>query len=173
MKKLILLGFAVILITSCQNNAPQRYMSSSPEIDVTKTLIKDYENGNWENWETHYADTAKIFHNTNVGITPKELQEGLKNTLEYMSSYHFNDKEMYVEMIIDDKDEEWVYFWGTWEAKVADTDIELAMPVHIALRYVNNKVVREYAYYDPVAINTAIMEIEAAILEEEVEEVLE
>jgi len=170
MKKLILLGFAVILFTSCQNNGPQRYTSTSPEIDVTKALVKDYESGNWENWKTHYADTAKIFHNTLEGVSSKELQESLKNTLQYMSSYRFNEKEMFIEMIIDDKGDKWVYFWGIWEGQVADTNKEIAMPVHIAFQFADSKIAREYAYYDPSSISAAIIEIEAAKLEEVVEE---
>lgn len=170
MKKLILLSFAIIFLTACQNNEPQRYTSNSAEIDVTNALVKDYETGNWGNWETHYGDTVKIFHNTLNGITALELQESLKNTLQYMSSYGFNHNEMYVEMIIDDSGDKWVYFWGIWEAKVAETNKELAMPVHIALQFVNSKIVREYAYYDPSSISVAIAEIEAAKLEEVVEE---
>ena len=170
MKKLILLGLAVVFFTSCQNNEPTRYTSTSPEIDVINALVKDYESGNWENWGTHYADTAKIFHNALEGITSQELQEQLKNTLQYMSSYGFNEKEMFIEMIIDDKGDKWVYLWGIWEGKVSDTNIEVAMPVHIALQFVNSKIVREYAYYDPAAISAAIIEIEAAKLEEIEEE---
>lgn len=170
MKKLILLSFAVFLLTACQNTGPQRYSSSSPEIDVINTLVTDYESGNWENWQTHYGDTAKIFHNTLEGISPQELEKSLKNTLQYMVSYGFNDKEMFIEMIIDDKDDKWVYLWGIWEGKVAGTNKELAMPVHIALQFVNSKIVREYAYYDPTSISVAIMEIEDAKIEEVVEE---
>lgn len=166
MKKIFLLGLVAIFFTSCQNSGPPRYVTNSPEIDVTKALVKDYENGNWENWGTHYADTAKVFHNSLEGITAQELQEGLKNTLKSMSSYRFNEKEMFIEMIFDDKGDTWVYFWGIWEAKVADINKELAMPVHIALQFVNNKIVREYAYYDPSSINMAIIELEGAILEE-------
>lgn len=170
MKKIILFGLTIFLFAACQNNKPQRYWSASPEIDITKALVKDYENGNWENWVTHYADTAKVFHNSSVGITSQELQEALKNTLQYMSSYQFNKKEMFIEMVVDAKEDNWVYFWGIWEAKVADSNIELAMPVHIAQQFVNNKIVREYAYYDPSSISAAIGEIEAAKLEEVVEE---
>ena len=165
MKKLILLGLVIVFFTSCQNNEPPRYTSTSPEIDVTKVLVKDYESGNWEKWETHYADTVKVFHNTLEGITSQELQESLKNTLQYMSSYGFNKKEMFIEMIIDDKGDKWVYFWGIWEGQVADTNKEIAMPVHIAFQFADSKIAREYAYYDPSSISAAIIEIEAAKLE--------
>ena len=173
MKKLILLGLAVVFFTSCQNSEPQRYTSTSPEIDVIKTLVTDYESGNWGNWGNHYADTSKIFHNTLEGISSQELQEQLKNTLQYMSSYGFNDKEMYIEMIIDDKGDKWVYFWGIWEAKVADTNKEIAMPAHIAFQFVDSKIAREYAYYNPTSLSAAIAELVAnveEVVEEEIEE---
>ena len=95
MKKLFLLGFAVILFAACQNNQEQ-FTRTSPEIDVAKALLKDYHAGDWEAWATHYADTAKIFHNTwdeSKGTTPEETANSLKAILNNMSSYHFEEED--------------------------------------------------------------------------------
>ena len=79
MKKLFLLILGVIFFTSCQNT-PERYTTTSTNIDEVKALLNDYESGNWDAWATHYVDTAKIFHNTwKTGSTPAETQEALKS----------------------------------------------------------------------------------------------
>jgi len=165
MKKLLLMGLTLILFTACQKKETIRYTSTSPEIDVVKALVRDYQDGNWEGWMTHYADTAKAFHNTIVPATAKDLQEGLKGTLERLSAYGFSDKDIFYEMIIDDKGDKWVYFWGTWEATVAESNKKLVVPVHLALQFVNSKIVMEYGYYDYSQIMTALNELDVAKME--------
>jgi outer membrane biogenesis lipoprotein LolB len=61
MKKFILLGFAIILLVACKQEV--RYTQNSPEIDTYKKVIEDYKTLNWEDYQTHYADTAKIMIN--------------------------------------------------------------------------------------------------------------
>ena len=63
MKKLFLLGLAVILFASCQK-PEQRYFAESAEIDVLKAGIVAYEAGDWDTWKGHFADTAKIYVNS-------------------------------------------------------------------------------------------------------------
>jgi SnoaL-like domain len=162
MRKLILLGFAAILFAACSNPGPPRWTTTAPEIDVAKALLKDYQDGNWESWMSHYADTAKVFHNTIVGATPKQLQEALSADIQKLSSYHFSDKDIYYERIIDDDGQTWVYFWGTWEATVATTNKQLVVPVHLDLHFVDGKIGREYGYYDYSSLMTAWNELAAA-----------
>lgn len=173
MKKLILLGLSLILFTACQKKEPVRYTSTSPEIDVAKALVKDYQDGNWESWMTHYSDTAKAFHNTIEPATIKELQQALNGTVERLSDYGFSDKDIYYEMIIDDKGDKWVYFWGTWEGTVADSNKKLVVPVHLAFQFVDNKIVSEYGYYDYSPIMTAFNELDAAKMETPEDESME
>jgi hypothetical protein len=165
MKKLIILGLTLFLFTACQKNEPVRFTSTSPEIDVAKALVKDYQDGNWESWSTHYSDTAQAFHNTMVPATPKELQEALNGSVERLSDYGFSDKDIFYEMIIDDKSDKWVYFWGTWEATVDESNKKLVVPVHLALQFVDNKIVREYGYYDYSQIMNAFNELDTAKME--------
>ncbi len=127
---------------------PVRWTTTAPEVDVTKALVKDYEDGNWTKWMTHYSDTAKIFHNSVEGITSAALQDAFKGTLQKLSSYHFMDNDRFFERIIDNDGATWVYFWATWEAKVTATGKTITIPVHLALKFVDNKIVREYGYYD-------------------------
>ncbi len=165
LKSLILLGLTVILFTACLNNQPERYTTTSPEIDVVKALIKDYHDGNWEAWLTHYADTAKIYHNTwKDGVSPKETAESLKAILSNTSSYHFDESEdeIFYEMVTTDKGNTWVYFWGNWKGTLAANNKELEIPVHLALRFVDGKIAREEGFYNLSEFTAALQKIEAA-----------
>ena len=166
MKKLIILGLALALFSACQEQ-PQRWTTTSPEVDVTKALIKDYEEGNWESWISHYADSAKVYHNSTESVSSQQLGESFKQTLSDYSSYGFSDEEVYYEMIIDDKGDKWVYFWGTWEGTVNKTDKALSVPVHLALQFVDTKIVEEFAFYDTSSLSAALKEKEAARMNEE------
>ncbi len=170
MKKLLIIAFVGLLIMSC-NNQPERYTTSSPEIDITKALVKDYTDGNWENWITHYSDSAKVHHNSIASMSANDLKEAFKASLLNYSSYNFSDKDLFYEMIIDDKKDTWVYFWGTWQATVLDTNKELQVPVHIALKFVDKKITEEYAYYDTASLSEAMKERQAAMAL--VEEIIE
>jgi hypothetical protein len=170
MKKLILLGLTIILFASCEKKKTPQFMTSSPEINVLKLLLKDYEEGNWTNWAGHYADGARIRHNTIEPITTEELQKNFIVVINNLSDYKFSQKEneIFFEMIVDDKGDNWVYFWGIWKGTVSGVNKELVMPVHIAYKFINGKIDSEYAFYDPTLINNAI--IEKQVAEELVEE---
>lgn len=161
MKNLLLLGLAIVLFTACKEQGPERWTNMSPEIDVTKALVKDYEDGNWESWSSHYADAAEVHHNSVESITHQQLQDGLKADIMNYSSYGFShaDDEIFFEQIIDDKGDKWVYFWGTWEAVMKGNNEKYRIPVHLALKFVDNKIVEEHGYYNRSAIDAAIKQI--------------
>ena len=90
----------------------------------------------------------------------------------HIGRYYGNDLEMvkeifeiadnYFEMITDDKNEKWVYFWGTWEGTMKSNNQTYIVPVHLAVRFENNKIVREYGYYNRSQVDAAIKEGQAA-----------
>lgn len=166
MKKLIILGLAIVLFTSCEQKK-QQYFSTSAEIDITKALLKDYHEGNWNAWAAHFADTAKIYHNTLKPATVKEANENLLVILSNVSSYKFDDKNLWFEMIIDKDNETWVNFWGNWHGKLAANGKEIVIPVHLTIQFVNGKIVEEYGYYDRSEFVLSMQEIELAKIEEE------
>lgn len=166
MKKLLLIIAAALLLIAC-NNKPERYTTTAPEIDISKALIKDYTEGKWENWIKHYADSAKIGHNSITTITPQELSIRFQENIKNYSSYKFSDENIFYELIIDDKNEKWVYFWGTWEATAADINKEVKLPVHLALKFENNKIVEEYGYYDTAPLIEVSKERAAALMPSE------
>ncbi|GAA4899611.1 hypothetical protein GCM10023311_26240 [Flaviramulus aquimarinus] len=166
MKKLFLLGLAIILFVACQNQ-PQRYFEASPEIETLKAGIEAYEAQNWDAWKANFADSAKIFHNTNKGSSPDQLMAGMKQMLSNFSAYKFSDEGEVYEMIIDKNKETWVNYWGTWMGETNKTEKGISVPVHLTVQFVDGKITQEYAYYDTSSINQALTEIAAAAEEEE------
>ncbi len=173
MKKYLLIGLALALGMACKQEAP-RYASASPEIDVIKALVADYEAGNWDAWTGHYADTAKLYHNTTEPSSVAQVRDGLGGLLENVSSYGFQDQDQFYEMILDDQGETWVNFWGNWEGTLSANGKNLVIPVHLTLQLENGKIVEEHAFYNLAeymaelnAINAQKMAEEAAMEESE------
>lgn len=160
MRKLFLLALSVILFTACQQE--QRYFSESSEIESLKAGINAYESGDWETWKAQFADTAKIYHNSNKGITPEESMNQHKAMTENFSSFGFEDKGSFIEMVIDKDDETWVNYWAVWSGKLKANGKEIRIPVHLTIQYIDGKVVEEYGYYNTEPISNAFAEIEKA-----------
>ncbi|MBT8264117.1 MAG: nuclear transport factor 2 family protein [Eudoraea sp.] len=167
MKRIVIVLMAVGFFWACKDQGPVRYTVTSAEIDQSKALIAEYEKGDWEAWMSHYADTAKVYHNSNTAATAAEALEVHKGALTNVSDYGFSDEDQYVEMIIDDKGETWVYFWGTWEGTLSANGNKMELPVHLAMQFVDNKIVKEHGYWDNMPMSEAIRAIEAAAMTEE------
>ena len=164
MKFILYLG-VLSLFFSCNSGPCQRYVTDSPEIQAAKDLVNNYEKGDWDNWVQVYADTARIFHNSMTPITKDELKSGFVAGLASYSSYGFKGNPYFYEMIIDDKGEKWVYFWGTWSGTLISNEENVYIPVHLALNFREGKIVREHAYFD----TGPIVEAKAKVLEAELE----
>lgn len=149
------------LFMACKETAP-RYASASPEIDMVKALVSDYEEGNWESWKTHYADTVKIHHNSTEAITADALQQQLNSTIDIMSDYGFQKEGQFYEMVIDDEGEKWVNFWANWEGTIAETGQKLVIPVHLTVQIAGGKIVEEHGYYDTSPLVAIMNELAAA-----------
>jgi hypothetical protein len=170
MRKLFLLGLSIILFAACQNK-PQRYFSESAEIETLKSGINAYETGNWDKWKSHFSDTAKIFVNSIKPLNVDKRQEDLQAMTEAMSSYGFNHDKEYIEMVLDKEDETWVYYWANHSGTFAANNQEISMPVHLAVQFLNGKIVEEHIYFDATSMNAGFATIsqEAATAEMESE----
>ena len=169
MKKLFLLGFVLILFMACQEQKPQRYFADSPEIQTLKSGIAAYESGDWEAWKSHFADTAKIFANSIKPVGIEERANGLKGMASALSSYGFNHDKEYIEMVLDKDDETWVYYWAAHKATFAASGNELIIPVHLAVQFVNGKIVEEHIYFDATSMNAEFAAMAATEVSEEAE----
>ena len=175
MKKIAVLGILLtaILLSACKEKGPERYATTGSEIDLVKSLVADYEKGDWEGWLGHYADTAKLHHNTtdDISLSATEMSESLKSLLSNTSSYAFDDDPFY-EKVIDDKDKTWVNFWGDWKGTIAaNNNKELIIPVHITAQIVDGKIVEEHGYYNLSEYMATLQEIaEAKMVDEKIED---
>lgn len=165
MKNFFFLALALLLCTACQNK-PQRYFADSAETETLKAGIKAYEAGDWDTWKSHFADTAKVFVNSIKPVSIEERLNTLKSMAGAMSSYGFNHDKEYVEMVLDKEDETWVYYWSAHKGTFAATNTELIIPVHLAVQFVDGKIVEEHIYYDGTAMAAELEKIAAAATEE-------
>ena len=118
MNKLLLFGFAMILFTAC--NEKQRYSQNSQEVETFKAVIKDYNDQDWDAMKAHYADTAKTYNNTID--KPTSLDEEMvihQQGAQDFSERGFVKEEDEYEMVVTDKGETWVNFWGDWKGTLA------------------------------------------------------
>jgi len=162
MKKLFLLGLAIVLFTACQEKQEQRYFAESPEIEVLKVGIEAYEKADWDAWKGHFADTAKIYVNSKDPISLDARVIALKEMTGAFSSYGFDKKDAYIEMVIDKEKETWVYYWAQHNGTMAANNKALSMPVHLAVQFADGKIVAEHIYFDGTEMNKAIEELSAA-----------
>ena len=172
MKKLFLLGTAILLFAACQNQ-PQRYFADSTEINTLKAGVKAYETGDWDTWKSHFADTAKVFVNSDKSINVAKRLEDLSSGSTILSSYGFDHDKEYMEMVLDKDDETWVYYWAQWNGEFTTTKRKVSVPIHLAVQFIDGKIVTEHIYYDGTEMNKAIEEvtvIEEAVAQAEVEE---
>lgn len=152
MKKLILLGLAIILFTSCQQ-AEQRYFSESAEIDALRAGIVAYEAGDWDTWKGHFSDTAKIYVNSKSSVNVDTRLIELKAAAAGFSTYGFDREKEYIEMVLDKDKETWVYYWAQWNGVIAANSKMISVPVHLAIQFVDGKMVEEHIYFDGTEMN--------------------
>ena len=148
MKNLFILGLALVFLTSC--NQKQRYTQQSAEIDTYKKAIAAYEKQNWDELANYYADSAKI----QMNVTKEKAQTIAQNITQskddatLFSSWRFNPKTVEYEMVLTDKGETWVNFWGHWEGTLKANNKTYVTPVHLTAKFIDGKIVREDGYWD-------------------------
>ncbi|CAM3302297.1 nuclear transport factor 2 family protein [Aequorivita lipolytica] len=161
MKKLLFLGLTIVLFTACEKQQT-RYTQQSPEIDTYKKVIADYENRDWESLASHYADTAKILNNVTMKdakTIEQEITMG-KEDAGLFASWKYQPESVEYEMVITDKGQTWVNFWGIWEATLLANNKTYVIPAHITAQFVDGKIVREDGYWDLSEIMTDMQEMQ-------------
>lgn len=156
MKKLVLIGLAVILFIACQQQEKKRYFSESPEIDVLKAGIDAYESGDWVKWKSHFADNGEIYVNSKDSITVDERLAQLKGATESLSSYGFDRDNEWIEMVIDSEEETWVYYWAQWNGEFSNSKKKISVPVHLSVQFEDGKIAEEHIYFDGTEMNREI-----------------
>lgn len=162
MKTANLICAVILMLFACEGK--QRYTQQSAEIETIKSIISSYEKGDFEAYLPHYADGAQIFFNT-TEENPATIQEIIaqqKMELEAFSSYSFDREKDFLEMVIDDKGETWVNFWGLWKGTMAANGKTFEIPIHMTTQFVDGKIVKSFGYWDNAPIAIATLELQAA-----------
>ncbi len=161
MKKLILLGLATVVFTACQEKTATRYTQQSPEIDAFKSIIKSYNDQDWEGMTVHYADTAKTYNNSSdIGLSLADMVEYHKQSLTNLSNRGFLDKDQEYEMVVTDEGDTWVNFWGDWEGTLKANGNKIKIPIHLTGQFKDGKIVRTSGNWDNAPMVLALQEIE-------------
>ncbi|MHC1777751.1 MAG: hypothetical protein AB9834_20295 [Lentimicrobium sp.] len=163
MKKVIYLLFAVTLFAACNPKQPVRYFSASPEIEISKSTLKYYTDGNWDAMKSLYADTAKVFNNVpkGKGISIDSTLKDYRQDHELFSSISYLADEDFFEMVVTDEGETWVNYWGLWKGTLKSSGEEFQIPLHITQQFINQKIVREHGYWNSSAIALALAKQES------------
>ncbi|MDO6598395.1 nuclear transport factor 2 family protein [Oceanihabitans sp. 2_MG-2023] len=159
MKKIITLGLLLFVLVSCTKK--NRYTQKSPEIDIVKAVINNYDYQKWDSLTMQYADTAKVYYNTrNKYFTATSLPEYHKKNDSSFLTRAFEENRREFEMVTDDNGKKWVNFWGIWEGNLLENNKKIEMPVHITYQFINKKIVLEYGYWDASELVLALQQLE-------------
>ncbi len=163
MKRVFLLGLAIVLSFSACQNQEKRYTQQSSEIDTYKQVIDAYERQDWEAMVKHYSDTAKIMNNVieEEGKTIAEEVATAKDDASLFSSWDYVDEESEYEMVVTDKGNTYVNFWGLWKGTLSANNKTYTIPTHITAQFVDGKIVKEFGYWDLSKIMTDLKAMEA------------
>lgn len=169
MRKLIVFGFFTMLFASCQEKAEKRYTQQSPEIDTFKTVLGNYDNKEYEAMVSHYADTAKTYFNTSdKPIALGDLASYHSQNDANYSNRGFLKEDQEYEMVVTDKGDTWVNFWGDWKGTLNANGKEITIPIHLTSQFKDGKIVRSSGNWDTAPLVLAIQEIEAMKNEPEI-----
>ena len=154
MKKIFLLGFVTILFAACKQEV--RYTQNSPEIDTYKKVMEDYKTQNWEDYPKHYADTAKIADNVTKDKA-KTIAQAIEKNKEDAKLFTWSVEDTDYEMVVTDKGETWVNYWGIWKGTLKSTNKVYTIPFHNTARFIDGKIVQEDGYWDNSEIVTDML----------------
>ncbi|SEF85067.1 nuclear transport factor 2 family protein [Algoriphagus boritolerans] len=162
MKKLSLFCVFATLLFACENT--KRYTQQSAEIETVKSIIGNYVNGEWEAYQSHYAEGAQIFFNATEDkpATIQQIIAQQKMEVEPFSSYSFDRENEAIEMVLDDKGETWVNYWGVWKGTLAATGKTYETPIHLTSQFVDGKIVKSYGYWDNAPLQLDMMAMQLA-----------
>lgn len=164
MKQLFLLGLAMVLFTACDQK-DTRYTQQSPEIDIVKKAIADYNAKQYD--MSIYADTSKTYFNTkNNPMGVDEVVAFHRGNDANYSSRKFLEEDQEYEMVVTDEGTTWVNAWLDWQGTLRESGKVIDMPVHLTYRFVDGQIVTTYGYWDPTEIVLELQEIERKALNE-------
>ncbi|GGZ71522.1 hypothetical protein [Algibacter mikhailovii] len=160
MKTKLVLVMLAIALTACQQ-PKERYTQQSPEIDVVKTLISEYNAKNYD--FSAMADTCKTYFNSKTkAMSNDELLAYHKGNEANYSSRKFLDKDQEYEMVVTDDGETWVNCWLDWQCKLKGSEQVVDVPVHLTYRFAEGKIVRQVGMWNSSEVIAAMQKMASA-----------
>lgn len=163
MQKLACISLLSALLFACESK--DRYTQQSDEIESIKSIMSNYVNGEWEAYQSHYAEGAQIFFNETKDkpATIQQIIAQQKMELEPMSAYTIDRENEAIEMVLDDKGETWVNYWSVWKGTMAANGKTYEIPIHITSQFVDGKIVKAFGYWDnaPIQLDAMAMQVAA------------
>jgi ketosteroid isomerase-like protein len=163
MKKIMMLSLMIHFLVSCQKKQPVRYTENSPEIETVRAMFYDYLAGDWEGFKAHYAPGARIYWN-GLGDNYSSVEETIAGESAFvalLSSHYFVKDKEFFQMVVDDRGNVWVNFWGVWKGTLAVNEQSFEFPVHFTFRFEEGKIIEERGYADYSRLNQVLLSIEA------------
>ncbi len=158
-----LICLLAILLFSCENK--QRYTQQSAEIDIIKSIMTNYVNGEWDAYQSNYAEGAQLFFNTTEDkpATIQQIIAQQKMEIEPLSSYSIDRENEALEMVLDDKGETWVNYWSVWKGTMTANGKTYETPIHITSQFIDGKIVKAFGYWDnsPIRMDVIAMQMAA------------
>jgi len=159
MKKTFLITTALLFtFVSCN----KRYTQQSKEIDTFKKVTELYGDGKFDEMAVFYADSAKIINNVPDEFAQTVQQRIAQNKEESLpfSIWKINKTKAEYEMVVTDKGEIWVNYWGQWEGTLRSNNKMYIIPTSITARFVDGKITREVGYWDDSKLLTDLQQAE-------------
>lgn len=157
MKKLILV-LALAIGPWAPVQAQGTFSNEGEVVDNLKAVVAAYLNQDWDAYRAAFADTAAFYPSQTEPLTMDQQIEQHLQAYSLVEDVNFVDP-FYGE--VENEGETWGLMWATWSAKVKGTGEELAIPVHVAIRYVNSKGVVEYGFWDNAPLERVAAAAEA------------
>src|SRR5690606_16459041 len=105
---------------------------------------------------THYADTAKIANNV-IEEKAFNVSQFIERNKEDADMFSWVVEKEEYEMVVTDKGETWVNFWGLWKGTMKSTGKVYDIPFHNTVRFIDGKIVEEFGYWNNSEIATDLL----------------
>lgn len=83
-----------------------------------------------------------------------------KESLSNLSNRGFLEQDQEYEMVVTDKGDTWVNFWGDWEGTLKANGMKIKIPIHLSAQFKAGKIVLASGNWDSAPMVLALQEIE-------------
>ena len=60
-------------------------------------------------------------------------------------------------MVVTDKGETWVNFWGLWKGTMKTTNKVYEIPFHLTAQFIDGKIVKEFGYWNNAQVKLDLL----------------